>query len=358
MYRGLKETHSGPSAVSEWVWYTGDDALRVGEAVCYDITSGDAALRAGGRHKNVARPSITNAGAFAGVLANNYKASSTGQFVEIYVPGSKGVEIALGANTTLNSGILTFALGAGTNGRFIKAGFAGRGSAAIRQTVSDAVLESSYDSTWTVAVSGTVINVADGTKFKAGDTIHIVSGEDSGANKLVVPGVYTVTGVNANAVSINRSAVKATPSAALGACGFAIRGNPTCQADLLDGEESGGIEFVMAPNTGTNTSMTYSPVGKTYIVGAVTIGTADANGALGSGTIYGQKKAFECLAAQTTKTVKVTLTGLQRVVNTTSGAELALASLKFATANTGVVLEWRGTWQTLFITDNVTAASK
>ena len=29
-----------------------------------------------GRHKNVAHPSITNAGAFAGVLANNYKASS------------------------------------------------------------------------------------------------------------------------------------------------------------------------------------------------------------------------------------------------------------------------------------------
>jgi hypothetical protein len=148
----MDRSNNGPAqlgnVILEWVWYEGTDALLEGEAVCYNTNYGTATSRDGQRCNRVERPTSSNNKAFAGVAARNYAASSTGRFVEIYCPGSKGIYIALGANTVIDTDFLTFTVGtAGEAGRFVRQGYRGRGSAYIRQTVT-ALLESSMTGTW------------------------------------------------------------------------------------------------------------------------------------------------------------------------------------------------------------------
>lgn len=348
-----------------WVWYTGTDAIREGEAVCHDIGTGTATSFDGKRHNRVARPSTVNNRAFAGVSARDYPASSTGQFIEVYGPGSKGVNIALGADVTLNTGFLTFTVGGGSAaGRFVKAGFPGRGSAAIRQTVT-ALLESDMAGAWSLATDGKTLTVTATDGISAGDTVVLLGGADAGSNKKIVPGKYTVASITSGTVLVlTASAVGATPSGALTCTGYAYTGNPRCQADLLDGEESGGVEFVSPPNTGAADALTFMTGGVTFICGGVTIASADANGALASGTEYGMRKGFLCLGTLTTKDVTVTpaaagkqLTVTDAIDTAGNGAPLALASAAFDAANESLFLVWYGVWQELCHSGCVLSAS-
>lgn len=338
------------NAITAWVWYIGTDKVRKGEAFCYDVAHGTATGYDGRRHNYVARPASTNAGAFAGVAARDYIPSGTGQLVELYLPGSKGVEVAIGANTTINSGILTFQVGGGNGsaGRFVKGGYAGAGSIVPRQTTT-AILASSFVCGFSLAVDMKTLTITSTAGLVAGDVVIILGGEDTGSSKAIIPGRYTIKSVtSATVVVLDRVAAGATPSGALKCSGYIFKGNATCQADLLEGDESGGVEFYCPPATGATGAFVFSPVGVTYILGGVTVASADADGTLANGTFYGQKKGFVCLGTLTTKDVIVLLAtaGIQSAVtvDSTVGTPTALASAAFDAAAETLFVEWLGVW--------------
>lgn len=366
MDKSINAPVQSPNVITEWVWYTGVGQIRKGEALCYDVAYGTATDYDGRRHNYVTRPASANSQAFAGVASRDYIASATGQLVEIYVPGSKGVPVALGADTVIGTGILTFQVGGGNGsaGRFVKAGFPGRGSIVPRQTVT-AVLEAGMTGAWSLATDGKTLTVVATAGISAGDTVILLGGEDEGDGKAIVPGRYTVASItSATVLVLTASAVAATPGAALTCTGYAFTGNPTCQADLLDGEESGGVEFIAPPNTGAADSLAFMPSGVTYILGGITIGTADANGALADGAAYGQKKGFVCLGTLTTNDVSVTLAtaGVQNAVTDAidtagDGTPLALAKAEFDAAGELLFLVWYGLWKELVHSGATLAAS-
>lgn len=335
--------------VVDWVWYTGTDAILEGEAVCYDIGRDSTAADFDARRTNtVSRPRRGNNLAFAGVAARDYSPKSTGQFIEINCPGSKGVNIALGANTVVNTGIINFVVDEGNaSGRFVRAGYLGRGAAVPRQTVTG-VIKESYVGGWSLATNGKTLTAATHTA-SIGDVVVLLRGKDEGDDKTVVPGKYVIESVtDANTVVLKDSAVGDTPAGTLtGVSGYIIRNNPKCQADLLDGEESGGVEFLSPPATGGATAVTFMVGGITVITGALTVGDADAAGPLADGAFLGMKKGFHCLNTLTTNEVAVILAtaGRQRKVDDGSGVPLALKKATFDAANERLHLAWKGLWE-------------
>ena len=314
--------------IVEFVWFNDSDALNEGEAVCYDTDYGTATAKDGRRGNRVERPSRSNNTAFAGVAARDYAARTGGQFIEINVPGSKGVNIALGVDTVIGTGLLTFVAGAAGShrGRFYTGKYTGRGSAIPRQTVT-AVIEASMAGAWSLATDGVTLTVADTTGLSAGDTVVFVGSEDEGSSKAIVPGKYTISSVtNGTVLVLSSSAVGATPVGALTCTGYAYTGNPKCQADLLTGEESGGVEFLSPPNAGSS-GMTYMVGGVSYVCGGVTL-AADADVDLAQGSIPGEKKAFICLGTMTTNdfTLDLDTSGVQ-LARTGDGAIVALADV-------------------------------
>ncbi len=294
-----------PLAISSWVWYEGTDALREGEAVCYNTDYGTATAKDARRTNHVERPSLTNNRAFAGVAARDYPASSTGQFIEIYVPGSRGVNIALGVDTVIGTGVLTFVAGAAGShrGRFYSGKYLGRGSA-------------------------------------------------------IVPGKYTIASITSTTVLVlSASAVGATPGAALTCTGYAYTGNPKCQADLLEGDESAGVEFISPPNAGS-AALPYMAGGVSYVCGGLAL-IADADVALAQGAFPGQKKAFICLGtlATSTFTLDLATAGVQ-LARTGDGALVALADVTgFDAAGDAWYGEFQGAkWHTKDVVGGATEA--
>lgn len=120
------------------VWYEGTDAIGEGEAVCYNILSGTATEVDGRRSSNVIRPTAATADAFAGVAARDYTAKAGGQFIEINLPGSRSVMVALNTgNTTIGVTNLAFLYGTGA-GEFVADAAVGQGSALATQTTTGA----------------------------------------------------------------------------------------------------------------------------------------------------------------------------------------------------------------------------
>jgi len=117
-----------------FVWFTGSTALLEGQGVCYDFDSGTATAYDGKRLNRVELPSQTNNRWFAGVARRAYAASSGGQFIEIYGPGST-CNILSKVSNTLGSGRTTCIAGGTYAGYFERAGFEGKGSAIPLQTV-------------------------------------------------------------------------------------------------------------------------------------------------------------------------------------------------------------------------------
>ena len=334
-----------PNAIVEKVWYSGTDALKEGEGTCYNTDYGTAATATPSRCNRVERPSPSNNNAFAGVAVCNYSAQAGGQMIEINVPGSKGVKVALGVNTVIDTGILTFTVGSGTEaGRFVKTGFPGRGSIVPRQTVAAAVLESSMTGAWSLeATLGVTLTVVSTTGLSADDTVVILGGEDDGTGVLV-PGKYTISSVtNATTLVLTASALSTASTGAITCTGYAYTGNPTCIADLLTGDESGGAEFVSPPNTGGAATMSYMVGGWSYVCGGVTVGSAVANGPLAESTIFGMKKGFGGLGTLTSNgaTVNPATNGLQLDSST------ALALITIDAADEVIAIEWNGIWRTL-----------
>lgn len=328
--------------IVEWVWYNGTDALYEGEAVCYDAAAGTATARDGKRHNSVVRPTTSTNRTFAGVAVRDYSAKSTGQFVEIAIPGSKGVNIALGANVEL-ADKLAFTAGSGTaGGRFVRDGaLQGRGTARIAQTVAAGVVTASAAAGMSLNTDGVTLTHPSATVL-AGDVLVVLSGSDDGAtDKEIVPGRYVVSSVTSATVCVLATTpAKATLTGTGKIHGYIIRGNPKAQGDLLDGSESGGVQFICPSNAGGAQG---APMigGLTIVNGGVTLG-ADATAVLADGDSIGERKVM--LGAGT-------LTGNDYVLTVTSGKQgffhatepnKALATLAIDAADELAVLEWTG----------------
>lgn len=299
--RSIDGHESGANGIIEEVWYAGTDALKEGEGLCYNTDFGTATERNGRRGNHVERPSRTNHYAFAGVLEHDYKANSTGQFVRIFVPGSKGVNVALGVDTVIGTGVLTFTAGtAGSHrGRFTKAGFKGRGTIVPRQTVTAVIESDMAGGTWLLATDGVTLTVASTTDLAAGDTVVFVGGEVEDGGGVIVPGKHIISSItDATTLVLTSTAVTGTQVATLYCTGYAYTGNPKCQADLLEGEESGGVEF-LSPTNAALVGLTYMAGGVSYICGGGTL-AGDNDITFAQGLFEGQQKAFYCLGALTT----------------------------------------------------------
>lgn len=319
------------NAIVEWVWYEGTDALLEGEAVCCNVDYGTAADRDCGRVNRVERPTTSNNFAFAGVAARDYSAKSGGQLIEINCPGSKGVNIALAVDTVIGTGLLSFCVNGkcdvgtqvGTDGgRFYTGKYKGRGSAIPRQTVAAAVIEASMTGAWSLATDGKTLTVVATTGLSAGDTVVLLGGADDGTGS-VVPGKYVISSItNGTVLVLTSSAVDTTPAGALTCTGYAYTGNPKCQADLLEGDECGGIEFINLPNAGGDTQP-YMVGGVSYVCGGVTL-AADAESELAQGSLTGEQKAFILLGNLTTSDFIVDLVSAGLAIDgSTSLAEIA-----------------------------------
>jgi len=339
--------------IAELVWYEGTDALKHGEAVCYNTDYGTAADFDGRRANRVERPTTSNSQAFAGVAERDYAANSGGQLVEINAPGSKGVYVALGVDTVLDTGLLSFTVngkadvgtdgGDGSDGgRFYTGKYKGRGSCIPRQTVT-AVIEASLIGGWLVAADGKTLTMSDTTGLAAGDTVVVLGGEDD-ATDAVVPGKYLISSVTNGTVVVLATSIYDTGDSGANATGqvtgYAYTGNPRCQADLLTGDECGGIEFLNLPNAGGD-SQPYMVGGVTYVCGGVTLG-ADADVELAQGTLPGETKAFILIGALASNNFVVDLATpslqLGQAVGGTALAEIALMD----TAADAVYLSFSG----------------
>lgn len=338
--------------VTGWMWYNGADAIREGEAVCFDIANGTATAVNGRRQNQVVRPTTSTNMAFAGVAARDYQADAGGQFIEINMPGSKGVKVALGVDTVLNTGVLAFTAGSGTaGGRFVAGKQLGRGAAVPRQTVT-ALVESGMTGAWSLATDGKTLTMADTTGLAAGDTVVLLSSEAEDATKKVTPGKYVIGSVtNGTVVVLTAVAVADASVAALTCTGYAYTGNPTCQADLLIGDEAGGAEFVTAINAGV--------VGLPYMVGGITYLcatdiAADADVTFAQGTLPGETKVFLALGTVATSdyTVDLVTPGLLRDGSTAFNEVAAIDA-----ALDGAYLQFNGAlWHLMDLSGAATAA--
>lgn len=339
-----------------WLWYEGTDALREGEALCFNISYGTATDKDGRRGNHVTRPGTANAGDFAGVAARDYMASPTGRFIEVYGPGSRGVSIALGTNATLNTGLLTFQVGGGDGaGRWVAGKYRGIGAAIPRQTVSAAVVTDGMDGSWSLATDGVTLTVADTTALAPGGTVVLLGGKNEGSGKAIVPGKYVIASITSETVLVlAKSAAGATPAAALTCTGYAYLGNPKCQADLVAfGDPVGGAEFV-APPGATGGAITAALFGVTYVCAGLAI-SADATVALAQGKYHGHKKAFFVLGTMTTKAfvVNPATAGLQL-----DGSTAMVTAKAMDAAGDGLFLEFNGAkWRATGVIGDTTLAA-
>jgi len=330
-----------PKGIIEAVWYAGTDAIKEGEGFCYNTDYGTAASIDGRRGNHVERPSLTNNYDFAGVAESDHSAKAGGQLIRIFTPGSKGVNVALGIDTVIGTGFLTFTAGASGShrGRFVKAGFKGRGTIVPRQTVTALVEADWAGATWSLATDGVTLTVDDASDFTVGDTVVFVGSEveDGGGNATVGKHIVSAVSTTAEEITLSASAMTGTAAAAIYCTGYAYTGNPKCQADLLTGEESGGIEF-LSPH---NAAEAPAPMvgGITYICGGGTL-AGDNDAALAQGTFQGMLKGFYCLGTLTSNEMTVVLA--------TSGVQLDGSSALVSVDGFNAVAEqWYGQYNGL-----------
>jgi len=314
-----------------WLTATAGTTLYKGQALCYNRDYGTATERDGERDSRVELPSTTNNLRFAGVLDHNVTVPSNGEIkVTINEPGSV-CDLWIGSDTVVDSTYLWALAGDGGKGIFRSdvGACLGRGAALALQTNASGVLVESIDGT--AVVNGTA--VAKTGLFAgaaAGDKLVIMASATAAGAAGATPGVYTLASVtdDDNAVL--------TASASSGAsefAGFVQSANPqTCLALLLDGEESGLVEWINVLDNAASAAMV---AGATHVLGGVTLGTGDCTDTLADGTFTGEKKLIALHGALTTQDYLVTVTsGIQMDGST------ALATVEFDADGDYALLEW------------------
>jgi hypothetical protein len=326
------------------VWFSGSTALVKGQGVCFDLdylttTVGETATdKFGARGIVVQAPDAATSYAFAGVTSQAYPAKTGGQWIEIHEPGSI-CEVATLHATTINATMLTCGIGSAIGGRFTLGGFAGRGSAIALQTKAAAtgadITFSSLDGTATNAGT-TITKTGIGTACGFGsDTISptdfyvtIFGGGDDDAvatasrqQVLTAPTADTIT-------------VGTTPGTTCYLTLVVTKGSPTVLAYLMDGEQSGLVEYVSPDDNAAAQHLL--PAGVTFVCGGYTMTTDNSTSTLADGTVDGMRKGFAGLGTLTTKGYLVTVTsGLV-------AAGTALTSLAIDAAAEHATLVWHG----------------
>lgn len=289
--------------ITRSVFFTGSTALSEGQGVCYARTTGTAASVDENRDVKVELPSSSNNYMFAGVAAKDYAAVTGGQWIKIHEPGSV-CKIAINTTATVGTTLATCSAATGDAGRFGAAGFAGRGTARILQTiaaVSDTtttpgVVSSSLDgsATYTTATK-TVTKTGAFTNAVAGDKVVILAGATTATMAAgLTPGVYTIASVTSSAAVVLSTAAGSADSSLAFYC---IRGNPTALAELQTGVESGLTQWITPLSA---TAVEHMTGGYTFVFGGATI-TTDSTATLAtSGAFQGQYKAIQLMGALTT----------------------------------------------------------
>jgi len=307
------------------VFFTGSTALPKGWGLCFDANRGTAADADGRRGRHVELPSSTNCMWFAGVTVRSYAAKATGQWIEIYLPGSL-CQIAVGVDTVLDTTLLTCSKSGVDAGRFTQAGLPGKGTAKALQTVTGqkATLLDGTGSVNATALTGTGF-VTGGVA--AGDTVVIVAAEAG-----VTAGIYTVASVT-NATTL---VLTASASASALKCNYYIlsAANPVCMAYLDPGPGQSGLQQWLSPLTGAAVDL--DEWGATFVFGGVTI-AANSTGILADGAEIGRKKFVKGMGTLTTSSYVVTVTnGIQ------ADGATALATFSINAAAEQILLEWAG----------------
>lgn len=335
-----------PRVRTRRVFFTGSTALAKGQGVCYDRDTGTAANFSGLRDRYVEMPSTSNNRWFAGVCKTDYRARAGGQFIEIAEPGSV-VEVSILDAVTIDSTLLTCGIGSGVaGGRFGLFGFLGRGSAKALQTIAAVASNSaglvgpvakSVDGSATVSADGlTITKTALFTNARAGDFVYIYGGATTTTMAAAVtPGRYVIASVTSADAAVLTTSCSAVAGSL--AC-YVVRGNPTAQVFLYEGQESGLTQWV----TPLANSAAQSMVGGfTFIFGGATLGTGDSTTTLADGTFVGELKGFKLMGALTTNDWLLTVTtGKQGLLN--ADPTTALATLEFDGANDASWLQWTG----------------
>lgn len=324
MNHSLNAPAIAENRIPEFVWYDGTDALVKGEGMCYDITRGVSTSKDGSRGNYVVKPDGNTNQQFAGVVARNYSAQSTGQLVEIYNPGSI-CEVAIGIDCTLGGDVITCM----ANGvpRFAGNGKLGRGSAVPLQT-SDEIVLRSIDGSDTLSSDGKTL-LCDTTNIEAGDKVVFLGG--------VTPGRYTVNKV------ISGSTLELTEQADTSGdvkqvAFYVYRNNPTVTARLLTGEESGLIEYITPPSAGGAVEIMAG--GVSVVLGGITL-AANVTTTIADGNAVGMDKTLVCSGDLTSNSFVATLAtaGIQMDGST------ALTTITVNGAGQIASLTWYGVWQ-------------
>jgi len=180
------------------VWFEGSTALYMGQGLCYNRDYGTATDADGRRDKFVELPSgVTNANAqwFAGVSSRAYPAVTGGQWIDIYEPGSV-CQVAVGYEDAVIGAKVTCCASAQDPGRFVKAGFNGKGTARLLETDSASTIGSSLDGSATLSgtTGKTVTKTAAFASAAVGDKVVLFSIEDDGTNS-GTEGIYEIATV-------------------------------------------------------------------------------------------------------------------------------------------------------------------
>ena len=320
------------------VWFSGSTALVEGQGLCYDrdyvttATDQTATDPWGFRDKIVALPGTTTNMAFAGVATAAHAAVTGGQWIEIYEPKSI-CNVSTGSDTTINATHLWCGI-SGAAGRFRTDGGVGlgRGAALALETNASGNLGESLDGSATVATV-TVTKTGLFASAAAGDKVIILASSTAAGAAGATAGEYTISSVTSNDVAV------LTASAGTGdiAC-YVISGNPVVMCKLLDGEETGLVEWINMLDNDASASMVG---GCTHIMGGVTLDNGDCTHTLADGTATGQKKGFSLHGALTTQDYLITVTSGIRQDGSTG-----LGSIEMDADGDYAFLEWyQDEWQ-------------
>ncbi len=307
------------------VWFScpsNDTALIRGQGLCYNGayaetgTGRTATDSYGKRGQVVVLPSTTTNNRFAGVTSKDYSmvtaGTNQGMWIDIYEPGSV-CEVAIGIDTTINTGFLTCSCGGGDVGLFSRPGMPGRGSMIPLQTVSTGHLVRVADGSGSITTATLTDTDALGS-VAAGDYCYLIGGGvaatgvadatgaygkyscaapgGTGSNDTVVLSALTAAGGHDNPTS--------APSftAATSVDYVIMSGQQYCLAYLQDGPESGCQEYLSVNDT---TAVDAMVGGTSHINGAgQTMGAAgDANLVAHVGVLL---KRFVCEGGQATTT--------------------------------------------------------
>ena len=337
------------------VYYTGSGALLKGQGLCYvrNYTggTGDAAADYSPlRDRRVELPSLTNNMWFAGVTSENYTAVSGGQLITIYEPGSV-CEVLCPEAVTLASSVLTCIASGGASAGFFTAknGFLGRGTAFCLQTRAIHVsavgpVGGSLSCGYTLATKRYATITGIESYVQLGDSAIVYANSKTDGGGTTVAFASTVKALGTDYVILDLDNTLAANSV----CAiYVYRGVPTCLAYLIDGDESGLVDF---PGPKDNAAMSPAPMagGVSHILGgsSLTLGAGVTTQAFADGVPWNVRKRFDLLGALTTSGVTITnAKTLEPMLKATLGVVSSTGVVTLAAGAAGAYAEyyWTGT---------------